>query len=175
VGIWLIAVWSADRARYPHVHVTVPDSVCPDAEPDPGRLVNDALPDPSLLRVMVESGPEKSSPSTVTPAGSTSVYVPVPWNILFGAPTRKLISLPLTVVGIPSCGPIPRFHTNELLAKSEHENDAQSVVLNEPWTVSMPVKFTWKVRLAVCPPPPPPLPGVGVPLPLPGVFPPPPL
>ena len=123
--------------------------------------MKEALPDPSLLMVMVESVPEKSSPSTVTPAGNTSMYVPVPWNILFGALMRKLTSLPLTVVGIPSWGPIPRFHTNELFAKSEHVNIAQSVVVKEPWTVSVPLKLTWKVRLALCAPPPPlPLPGV---------------
>src|ERR1700681_40611 len=103
----------------------VPDSICPDADPDPGRVVDDALPDPSLLTVIVEAVPEKSSPSTVTPAGNTSMYVPAPWNILFGALIRKLTSFPPTVVGIPCCGLIPRFHTNELFAKSEHVNDAQ--------------------------------------------------
>jgi len=136
----------------------VPDSVAPDAAPDPDRLVNDALPVPSLLMVIVELAPKKSSPSTLTPAAPVApVYVPGPWNWLVGTLSRKLTSFPATVVGAPSCGPIPKFHTNELFAKSVHEYDAQLLLLNEPWTVSWPVKLIWNVRLALCPPA---LPGV---------------
>ncbi len=63
----LMSRWTPD----PQIQVTVPDTVCPKTLPDPGRVVNDALPDPLPLIVMVEPLPKKLSPLVVTPAGIT--------------------------------------------------------------------------------------------------------
>jgi hypothetical protein len=124
--------------------------------------VNDAFPDPSLLIVMEESVPEKSSFPTDTPCTTLPVYVPAPWNVLDGTVMRKLTAMPSICVASPLAGPSPVVHAKASLAYCAHDRAATVGVVNVPWTGSAPVKLTVTLNPVPCP--------LLAALPLPGVF-----